>query len=197
MNLLIQLPVLLFSIILHEIAHGYVAKILGDDTADKAGRLTLNPIPHLDMFGSVVLPLLLVLSQSSIVLGWAKPVPVNYHKLRDPKRDMIWVSLAGILTNIALALICSFIFRNTRIELLQTICVYGVLYNIFLATFNLIPIPPLDGSRVVSGMLPPQQAYQYNKIEPYGIMVIFLLLYLGMFRYILGFIRPVFKLLLG
>ncbi|MFC1478441.1 site-2 protease family protein [Candidatus Margulisiibacteriota bacterium] len=197
METAIALIVLLFSIILHEIAHGYVAKIFGDDTAEKAGRLTLNPVPHLDLFGSIILPALLVLSHSSVVLGWAKPVPVNYLKLRNPKKDMIWVSLAGILTNIALAIICSIIFRSTRIAFIQIICVYGVLYNLFLATFNLIPIPPLDGSRVVSGLLPPEQAYKYNKIEPYGILVIFLLLYMGMFKYVLYIVRPIFKLLLG
>ncbi|MFH1429392.1 MAG: site-2 protease family protein [Candidatus Margulisiibacteriota bacterium] len=197
METAISLIVLLFSIILHEIAHGYVAKIFGDDTAEKAGRLTLNPAPHIDMFGSIILPALLVLSHSSVVLGWAKPVPVNYNKLRNPKKDMIWVSLAGIATNICIAIICSIVFHITHNAFIRLICVYGVLYNLFLASFNLIPIPPLDGSRVVSGLLPPAQAYKYNQIEPYGILVIFLLMYMGMFKYVLYIVSPLFKLLLG
>jgi len=197
MEMILSLSVLFISIIFHEIAHGWVAKFFGDDTATRAGRLTLNPLPHIDLFGSVILPALLVLSNSSVVLGWAKPVPVNALKLRNPKKDMIWVSLAGIGTNIILAILCSLIYHRTPSLIMKYICYYGVIYNIFLATFNLIPIPPLDGSRVVSGLLPPQQAYQYSKIEPYGILVIFLLLYLGMFKYMLVLIRPVLQMLLG
>lgn len=197
MQYLISLPVLIFSIICHEIAHGYVAYLCGDETAKRAGRLTINPIAHVDLFGSVILPALLVISNAGVVLGWAKPVPINYHYLRNPKRDVIFVALAGVTTNILLAITASVIYKNTTVELIQIICLYTVLYNLFLATFNLVPIPPLDGSRVVSSLLPPQQAYHYSKIEPYGIVVIFLLLYLDMFKYLGVVVQWMFRLLLG
>jgi Zn-dependent protease len=194
MNLLIQLPILLFSVILHEFAHGWMAEKHGDDTARIMGRLTFNPIPHIDMFGTIILPLLAVISGAP-VFGWAKPVPVNPYRLNNPQRDMVWVSLAGPGSNILLAVLAGFgmwFVRSFQIlppilglsvhELLRIV----LFINIILPVFNLFPVPPLDGSRVVSGILPSNLAYKYNKLEPYGFFIIIILLSSGFLWGILG-----------
>jgi Zn-dependent protease len=194
MSFLIQLPVLLFSVIIHEFAHGWVAEKFGDDTARVMGRLTLNPIPHIDMFGTVLLPALCLMTGAP-VFGWAKPVPVNPYRMNNPDRDMIWVSLAGPLSNIILAVAAAFGMYFIRVfnaapggftiagyELLRLMLVI----NIILPVFNLVPLPPLDGSRVLSGLLPARLAYKYNQLEQYGFFIIIILLSSGILWRILG-----------
>ncbi|MFA7073604.1 MAG: site-2 protease family protein [Endomicrobiaceae bacterium] len=187
MEYILQISVLLFSVIVHEVAHGFVAYKRGDDTAKIMGRLTLNPAVHIDLFGSIILPLLLLIVHAP-VFGWAKPVPVNYYKLNNPRTDMIWVSLAGCFANFLLAVIAGFgmflirSFASENISLL--ISLYSILkiilvINIILPLLNLIPIPPLDGSRVFVYLLPRDLAIKYMKIEPYGFFIIFALLATG------------------
>lgn len=175
MNLIsagIVLVILVFSAILHEIAHGFVAERLGDPTARLAGRLTLNPIKHIDPFMSVLLPLLLIVSGSPVVFGAAKPVPVDPFNLREGKKDMALVSLAGPLTNIIIAIAAALLFRTTNIAIF-----YLILHlNLLLAIFNLLPIPPLDGSKIVAMFLPDRQASAYLSISSIGILIIFFLI---------------------
>jgi len=180
-----SLVILLFSIIIHELAHGYVAYSLGDPTAKYEGRLTLNPLKHLDLFGSVILPLLLFLSSSPFLFGWAKPVPVNPYNFRDKKFGEIKVSVAGPASNILLAvffglilrfLLHNFILINPGILIALNFIVY---INIWLAIFNLIPVPPLDGSWILFSLLP----YRFNKfkffLKQYGIVVLVLIILFG------------------
>ncbi|MDQ7059500.1 MAG: site-2 protease family protein [Ghiorsea sp.] len=188
------LPVLL-AIVLHEYAHGWVADKLGDDTARWMGRLTLNPISHIDPFGTILIPLALLVMGAPFLFGYAKPVPINFNKLRNPKRDMIWVALAGPFTNLALALISTFILwiafhmpEGLRwfAEPLAMMCQASILINVVLFIFNLIPLPPLDGGRVAVGLLPGPWAYQLSRLEPYGFFIIIGLLVLGVFQTVLG-----------
>ncbi|PCH99953.1 MAG: site-2 protease family protein [Zetaproteobacteria bacterium] len=188
------LPVLL-AIVLHEVAHGKVADMLGDDTARWMGRLTLNPISHIDPIGTVLIPLVLLVMGSPFLFGYAKPVPVNFNKLRNPKRDMILVALAGPLTNLALAIASALLLwvafhmpESMRwfAEPLAMMCQASILINVVLFVFNLLPIPPLDGGRVAVGLLPKHLAYQLERIEPYGFFIIIGLLVMGVFQTVLG-----------
>ena len=179
--------ILFFSVVLHEMAHGWAAYRLGDPTARDAGRLTLNPLAHVDPVGTLIVPAILMLTQSPVVFGWAKPVPVNYVRLRHPKRDMVYVGLAGPLTNIFLAAILSFFVHANILPGAQSFLKIGILINLGLAVFNLIPIPPLDGSNLVLGILPGPWARAYARLgqQGIGIVIVFLLLYFGAMDYVI------------
>jgi len=187
------------AIVLHEYAHGWAANQLGDSTARLSGRLTLNPIKHIDPVGSILVPGLLLfaylsnMTHSLFLFGWAKPVPVNFSKLDHPKRDMMLVAIAGPVVNIALAFILANVIRPGLFISHDKILRWAMEMNLILAVFNMIPIPPLDGSRVVSGLLPDRLAYQYNRLEPWGIFIVLLAVNLGF----INFIYPVVDLLAG
>jgi len=188
-NLVFQLAVwvvpLVIAIVFHEVAHGLVAKRLGDTTAEERGRLTFNPLKHVDPFGTVILPLILAISHAP-VFGWAKPVPVNYARLRHPRRDMVLVALAGPGMNLLLALLGAIILAVTlsvssNPNSATTVLIAGnalnfVLINIFLGVFNLLPVPPFDGGHVVEGLLPPPLAIGFRKIGRYSLLVFVMLL---------------------
>ena len=192
---------LIFAITIHETAHGYVAKLCGDQTAYMLGRLTLNPIKHIDPVGTILVPGALLIGSaltgmSGIVFGWAKPVPINFRNLRNSKTDMIWVAAAGpganliqaILWAISLKILISMgIYEDFFIKM----CVAGVSYNIVLMALNLIPIPPLDGGRIVTGLLPPGMAWQYSRIEPYGMWILFALILTGTLSFLM---RPFMRM---
>ena len=198
-DIFFQVVILFFSVILHEVAHGYAALSLGDPTARAAGRLTLNPIKHMDPWGTVVLPLFLILVRSPFLVGWAKPVPVNPYLMRDPKRGMMLVGAAGPLANIALILLSALALRAMPFSappFLFDLFKYCCAINIILALFNLLPVPPLDGSKVVAGILPPKMRDAYVGLERYGIFIIIGLLYLGILdRVIVPLYRIIFYFL--
>lgn len=175
-----SLIILLFSVIIHEIAHGSVALFLGDTTAKREGRLTLNPIKHIDPFGTIILPLLLTISGSGFIFGWAKPVPVNPYNFKDQKWGMLKVSLAGPLSNFSIAVIFGLMIRfiNLPASLLIPFSII-VYYNFLLAIFNLFPIPPLDGSHILFSFLPEKWNNIRNFIFQYGIIILIFFLFLG------------------
>ena len=171
------IPVI-FAITLHEAAHGYAAKYFGDRTAAMMGRVTLNPFSHIHWVGTILLPLLLYFSTSGALLfGYAKPVPVNFGNLRHPKRDMIWVALAGPGVNLIQAIVWALLYVvytdfGVTEKFFLAMCKAGVLSNVVMFAFNLFPLPPLDGGRIVVGLLPWKQAYQFSRIEPYGFFIV-------------------------
>jgi Zn-dependent protease len=186
------LPILLFSVVIHEVAHGYMAFKLGDPTAKMLGRLTLNPIPHIDVIGSIFIPLFSLLTTGSVFIAWAKPVPVNPGNFSRPRRDDILVSIVGPGSNIAVAFLCSIAvigLKKTGVAdaidspLMTSWALFlahmfskGIILNIILAVFNLLPVPPLDGSHVLASLLPPKLAFGYRKIGFAGILLLILLM---------------------
>lgn len=200
-SIVVILIILLFSVVIHELSHGVVANRLGDDTARLAGRLTLNPLPHLDPFASILLPLFLFWVGSPIIFGSAKPVPVNFFNLRHPKRDMALVSLAGPLSNFFLAAAFALPVRFGLVSPMTAtyqIFLQIVILNLVLGIFNLLPIPPLDGSKVFASLFSDEMMYRILTWERFGFILIILFLYLGLIHSVLVPILNLFmKLYLG
>jgi len=179
---IISLPVFLFSIVVHESAHGLAALANGDRTAKDSGRITLNPVPHIDLFGSIIVPLIFLLGQGfkpTVLIGWAKPVPVNPFNFRNGTRSEMEVSLSGPLSNLGLALAFALVSRllppwesGNGLLAVRYMLIYGMHINCLLAVFNLIPVPPLDGSHVLAALLPEDAAIQYRKISSYGMWIL-------------------------
>jgi len=201
MEIVFSIIVLLFSVAIHEVSHGYVADRLGDPTARLAGRLTLNPARHLDLFGSIILPLILVILQTGIIFGWAKPVPYNPYNLKNPDRDSALIAIAGPISNFTIAIIFS-IFLKVSIALASTIPLFTfaaalsvqvILINIVLAVFNLVPIPPLDGSKILFAFLRPGSQVRMF-LEQYGMFLVIAFIFFG-FRIITPIIFTIFNLL--
>jgi len=191
MEILLFLPVLLFSVVVHEVAHAQAAKWEGDDTADRLGRITLNPLPHLDLWGSFLVPLILYFMPGSFLFGWAKPVPVDPSNYRDPKWGDIRVSLAGVAANFGLAALCTLLIvplvllegpstpLGGAIDPMIRVAEFGIFINLILAIFNLVPVPPLDGSHVLYHLLPRRWAEPYREFGRYGILVLLAALFLA------------------
>ena len=183
------IPVI-FAITLHEAAHGYAAKYFGDNTAYMMGRVTLNPFSHIHLVGTILLPLLLYFSTNGALLfGFAKPVPVDFGNLRHPKRDMVWVALAGPASNLVQAIVWALLYVvytdfGVSEKFFLAMCKAGVLSNVVMFAFNLFPLPPLDGGRIVVGLLPWKQAYQFSRIEPYGFYIVMALVITGVVNHL-------------
>jgi Zn-dependent protease len=197
-NILIwALPVLL-AITVHEAAHGYIARAFGDPTAELAGRITLNPLRHIDPVGTIAVPLSLYLFSSAmggggILFGWAKPVPVNFNRLRRPKADMLWVAAAGPLSNLVMALGWALIYSLSSGSApsgyaysASLMAMAGISINGVLMLLNLLPIPPLDGGRIAVSLLPDRLAWKYARIEPFGFLILLTLLFTGLLGVVLG-----------
>ena len=211
-NILRQLVIsaipILIAITFHEASHGFVANRLGDPTARLMGRLTLNPIAHIDKVGTILMPImLLLLTNGQFVFGYAKPVPINPGNFRDPKRHMAYSAAAGPVTNISLAVISALLIKlflpiimyimpgdmaNAIVKPLSLMLISSIKWNVLLAVFNLIPVPPLDGGRVMVGLLPHKQAIAYSRIEPYGMFIVIFLIVTGIAQ---KFIYPVMMVL--
>ena len=193
------LPVV-FAITVHEVAHGWVAKKYGDNTASLLGRLTLNPVKHIDLLGTLIIPGLLLLSGTGFIFGWAKPVPVDPRNFKNPRRDMAIVALAGPVSNLLMAVAWALVTRlgvtiGAQTEAISLPLIYtgvaGISINLVLAILNLLPIPPLDGSRILTGILPSYWAWQYNRLERFGFIILVVLLYTNVLSSILAI--PLFE----
>ena len=211
-QIVVMIVPLLFAVTLHEVAHGYIALRMGDNTALLAGRLTLNPIKHLDFVGSLLLPLILNLTGSPVIFGYAKPVPVNFSNFHDYRKSTIYVASAGILANFALAIVSGMLFQaivhfqwvwngsilKPVIMDLYHMLFYSVVINLVLALFNLIPIPPLDGSKILAMVLPVWLRLHYARMERFGmIIIIFLLLTNLVGKFMSFFLTPMVNILIG
>ncbi|MBF8269644.1 MAG: Peptidase [Gammaproteobacteria bacterium] len=192
-NIIIYAIPILFAITVHEVAHGWVASKLGDQTAKLLGRLTLNPIKHIDPIGTILVPIVLS-TFGGFIFGWAKPVPVDWHNLRQPKRDMAWVAIAGPTSNLCMVLLWAGLIKlilvtaessSGPVTALLEMAKIGVQVNSFLMILNLLPVPPLDGSRVLTAFLPPLWAYRYNRLERVGLIILLILLASGLLMKIL------------
>lgn len=189
-----MLPVI-FAITGHEVAHGWMAKRFGDKTAQQQGRLTLNPLKHIDPVGTLLIPGLLLITFTGFIFGWAKPVPVDARNFKNPKKAMMWVALAGPASNLLMALAWALLARVgvmlQAIEFVSMPLIYsgvaGITINLVLMLVNMIPIPPLDGSRIVSGLLPDYWAWRYNQLERYGFLILLLLLATNALGYVLAY----------
>lgn len=212
LDYLLQIVAILYAIVPHEVAHGYAALKMGDPTAKEAGRLTLNPIPHLDLFGSIILPGILIFSGSPVVLGYAKPVPVRADLLLGNRLKIIIVAGAGVAVNMALAIICALVFRGVHAlipgieshmilmaaKIFSIFLFYSIIFNVILAIFNLVPLPPLDGSRILGALLPERARYMLYKMAPAGIIILIALLATHKIDKVFSWvIRPVFRFLTG
>lgn len=196
MSAIVYLPILFFSIILHEYSHGYIACRNGDDTAYILGRLTFNPLKHIDFVGSIIVPIFCIMSGLPL-FGWAKPVPVNPYNLNNIRNDMAKVAFAGPAANLILVIISVLILKlvvmfDSNAALLMQVFVYAIMINLLLALFNLMPIPPLDGSKILARFLPVQTANKYMRFERYGMLLVILLIVTGIFSKI---IVPVFYII--
>jgi len=181
-NFLLTFPLFLLALVIHEYAHGWVANKLGDPTAKHFGRLTFNPLAHIDPVGTIMLPIFLLFVHSPVVFGWAKPVPINYSFLKNPKADMFWVGIAGPFANFLMAIFLSLVLKIpvfAGLAVLKIVLSQIAIINIILAVFNLLPIQPLDGSRVLYSILPQKIASLYMKLESFGMIILLGLLWLG------------------
>lgn len=201
--LIVYLPILFFSVIVHEVAHGLAAERCGDPTARLMGRITFNPIPHIDLVGTILIPLVLILSGSRFFFAWAKPVPVNYFNFKNPRRDLVLTSFAGPAANIGLGLISIILIKlimlisySPLLEPILFILKGLTLVNFILATFNLLPIPPLDGSKILLGFLPYRLAIQYERLERFGIIILFILIFSGIISRIMNLVYNIILMLL-
>lgn len=183
------LPVI-FAITVHEAAHGYAAKYFGDMTAHQEGRISLNPIKHIDLFGTIILPALTV-ALGGVLFGWAKPVPVNFSRLRNPKKDMLWVAAAGPASNLVMAILWVLVIKFANVaplifvEPLMLMAEAGIIINVILMVLNLLPLPPLDGGRIAVSLLPTDLARSFSKLERYGFIILIVLLLTGVLGKIL------------
>ncbi len=181
------LPIL-FAITLHEAAHAYAAKYFGDLTAYSQGRMSLNPLKHIDLIGTILIPLVLALTSSPFLFGYAKPVPVDFSRLRNPKKQMLWVALAGPAANLLMALLWMLLFvaldaGGMNEEYFFRVAKAGIFINLVLFAFNLFPLPPLDGGRIMTSLLPNRYAYRFAQIEPYGFFIVLGLMMLNLLHY--------------
>lgn len=199
LNLIIQLPPLMLAISVHEMAHGYMAYRKGDYTAKLMGRVTLNPVKHIDPVGTVLVPLMLAFSGTGVIFGWAKPVPVNSFNFKSPRKDNAVVSLAGPASNFLLALVLALVFRillwfpggeaimsSAVLKPLVIMLIFGIKISVVLGVFNLLPVHPLDGSHILAGLLPADKARVYSRHERYGFIILIALLFTGLFWRIVG-----------
>jgi len=198
MILEVLLTVIFFaiSVSVHEFFHAYVADKLGDSTARLSGRLTLNPIAHADLFGTILIPLFLLMSGTRFLFGWAKPVPVNFLNLQNPKKDMIKIAIAGPISNIVMGLIAFIIMKFVPENYILYSVLFGAVYlNIALAIFNMIPVFPLDGSKILAGLLPYNLEYKYMQYEKYGSIILLIIVMTGVTGWILQLFAPVILVL--